>query len=94
VEPRLEDRAALNDAIVAPARAQDDRNWEVINEIFDREVVLDLSGHSGGPPVTVSPQELVHGMRQALAVSTVDRPVATRATVSRSRGVSAASRPG
>ena len=66
MEPRLEDRAAINDIVVALARAQDDRDWEVVTRIFDREVALDL----GGPPQTVSPRELAHGMRQALAGST------------------------
>jgi hypothetical protein len=52
MESRLEDRLAINDVVVALARAQDDRDWAVITRIFDRAVALDLGCGRRSPAST------------------------------------------
>ena len=63
---RLVDRADISDTITRYAFAQDKRDWGAFDRVFADEIYLDLSGHLGTPPSTVSKDEMLDLLRATL----------------------------
>ena len=61
-----EDRLAILELIARLGLLVDARDWNALEQLFTNPVYSDRTSLFGGEPQTVSPSELVAGLRQAL----------------------------
>jgi hypothetical protein len=62
----VSDREAIIEVTTGVLWHADRREWNRISAAFDDRVILDYTSLNGGEPAQVTPEQIVHGWREAL----------------------------